>query len=142
MSNYHKKKQFATLIGVILLHIIIATIHTWSSVTRYFYSYLVEYSGSTVWYTYLEIIISLLTAIHTISLPIGVLLTKKYNPNIIIGLGLILVMIAKAFYVLFPRVDVVTIANFCCGIGSGLAYMPSIIILWKYFPTRKGLMTD
>jgi hypothetical protein len=48
-------KGISTLIGVFFLHSIIGTIHTFPSLSKYFFSYLIELNKETFTHTTLEI---------------------------------------------------------------------------------------
>ena len=136
-----RTKGILTVIGAFVLHFILGTLHTWPSISRYFHSYLAEVNKIKFSLTYLDIIFSLVNAFHSIFIPIGVILSEKYNPSIIIGLGLIMKLIANALFIFTPNIIVVTISLVICASGCGLAYMPAIISIWKYFPNNKGVST-
>ena len=140
MLKYHKRKLL-TLLGAFCIHFITSNIHTLPSICPYFYSYLIQFKEGTFSYTYLEVILSLVNLIHNIFIPVGVLLTRKHNITTVIGIGLILIIIAKAIFAFFINIIIVSIGLCICSVGCGLAYMPPIICLWHYYPKRKGLMT-
>ena len=140
MLKYHKRKLL-TLLGAFCIHFITSNIHTLPSICPYFYSYLIQFKKGTFSYTYLEVILSLVNLIHNIFIPVGVLLTRKHNITTVIGIGLILIIIAKAIFAFFINIIIVSIGLCICSVGCGLAYMPPIICLWHYYPKRKGLMT-
>ena len=132
-------KGILTLIGTFILHFILGTLHTWPSISRYFHSYLVELNQTRFSLGYLDIVFSLVNAVHSICVPFGVILSKTYGPSIIIGIGLTLKLIANALFILTPDIVIVTISLVVCSSGVGLAYMPGIIEIWKYFPNNKGI---
>ncbi len=140
MLKYHKRKLL-TLLGAFCIHFITSNIHILPSICPYFYSYLIQFKEGTFSYTYLEVILSLVNLIHNIFIPVGVLLTRKHNITTVIGIGLILIIIAKAIFAFFINIIIVSIGLCICSVGCGLAYMPPIICLWHYYPKRKGLMT-
>ena len=136
-----RTKGIITVIGTFILHFILGTLHTWPSISGYFHSYLAEVNNIKFSLTYLDIVFSLVNAAHSICIPIGVILSKNYNPSIIIGLGLIMKLIANALFIFTPSIIIVTISLVVCASGCGLAYLPSIISIWKYFPNNKGIAT-
>ena len=136
-----RTKGILTVIGAFVLHFILGTLHTWPSINRYFHSYLAEVNKIKFSLTYLDIIFSLVNAFHSIFIPIGVILSEVYYPSIIIGLGLTMKLIENALFIFTPNIIVVTISLVICASGCGLAYMPAIISIWKYFPNNKGVST-
>ena len=134
-----RTKGILTLIGTFILHFILGTLHTWPSISRYFHSYLVELNQTRFSLAYLDIVFSLVNAVHSICVPFGVILSKTYGPSIIIGIGLTMKLIANALFILTPDIVIVTISLVACASGVGLAYMPAIIEIWKYFPNNKGI---
>ena len=141
MISFLNKKRL-TLLSAFMLYFITGTIHTWPAVSSYLYSYLNHYKPDSFTISYLEVIFSLVNVINSIFIPIGVFLSQKTNPILIIGTGLILINLAKAMFIYFPFITPITFALCVCSIGCGLAYMPPLVCLWKYYPTRKGSMTS
>lgn len=141
MISFLNKKRL-TLLSAFMLYFITGTIHTWPAVSSYFYSYLNHYKQASFTISYLEVIFSLVNVINSIFIPIGVFLSQKTNPILIIGTGLILINLAKVIFIYFPFITPITIALCLCSIGCGLAYMPPLVCLWKYYPNRKGSMTS
>ena len=136
-------RSISTLIGVFLLHAIIGTIHTFPSLSKYFFSYLIELNQETFTHEFIELYLYLLNSTLNIFLPIGVILIQKnyLNSSVIIGLSLLLKLIVTASFIFFPQFHIILIALLIESIVCGLAYMPGLICVWKYFPNYKGFVT-
>ena len=136
-------RSISTLIGVFLLHAIIGTIHTFPSLSKYFFSYLIELNQETFTHEFIELYLYLLNSTLNIFLPIGVILIQKnyLNSSVIIGISLLLKLIVTASFIFFPQFHIILIALLIESIVCGLAYMPGLICVWKYFPNYKGFVT-
>ncbi len=134
-------KGISTLIGVFILHSIIGTIHTFPSLSKYFFSYLIELNKETFTHTTIEISLYLLNLTHHLSFPVGVYLVKYINSSIIIGISLLFKLGMNSIYIFFPDFNLVMIALFIESIASGLSYIPGLLCVWKYFPNYKGFVT-
>jgi hypothetical protein len=136
-------RSISTLIGVFLLHAIIGTIHTFPSLSKYFFSYLIELNQETFTHEFIELYLYILNSTHNIFLPIGVILIQKnyLNSSVIIGISLLLKLIVTASFIFFPQFHIILIALLIESIVCGLAYMPGLICVWKYFPNYKGFVT-
>ena len=136
------KFAFRTLFAGFLLHSITNTFHTWPSISIYFNSYLIEKNSSEISKVYLNNVFSLVNVFHNIFIFIGIILNKYLSSITITGIGLLLKIIANAFFIFIPNIKVVTLNILICSIGCGISYMPIILEIWKYFPENKGLTTS
>ena len=136
------KLAFRTLFAGFLVHVITNTFHTWPSISRYFNSYLIEKNSSEISKVYLNNVFSLVNVFHNIFIFIGIILNKYLSSITITGIGLLLKIIANAFFIFMPNIKIVTLNILICSIGCGISYMPIISEIWKYFPENKGLATS
>ena len=136
------KLAFKTLFAGFLVHVITNTFHTWPSISRYFNSYLIEKNSSEISKVYLNNVFSLVNVFHNIFIFIGIILNKYLSSITITGIGLLLKIIANAFFIFMPNIKIVTLNILICSIGCGISYMPIISEIWKYFPENKGLATS
>ena len=137
-----RKISFCTLFAGFMLHGIIGTFHTWPNISKYFNSYLQEKNSSKISKVYLNNVFSLVNVFHNIFIFIGIILTKYLSSITITGIGLLLKLISNAFFIFMPNINIVTLSILFCSIGCGIAYMPIILDIWKYFPNNKGLATS
>ena len=134
--------SFSTLISGFLLHAILGTFHTWPNISKYFHSYLCEKNSMEIKKVYLKNVFSIFIVFHNIFISIGIILNKYMSSITITGIGLIMKIIANALFIFTPNIKIVTLSILICCCGCGLAYMPVIIEIWKYFPNNKGLSTS
>ena len=134
--------SFSTLISGFILHAILGTFHTWPNISKYFHSYLCERNSIEIKKVYLKNVFSIFIVFHNIFISIGIILNKYLSSITITGIGLIMKIIANALFIFTPNIIVVTLGILICCCGCGLAYMPIIIEIWKYFPNNKGLSTS
>ena len=137
-----RKISFCTLFAGFMVHGIIGTFHTWPNISKYFNSYLHEKNSSKISKVYLNNVFSLVNVFHNIFIFIGIILTKYLSSITITGIGLLLKLISNAFFIFMPNINIVTLSILFCSIGCGIAYMPIILDIWKYFPNNKGLSTS
>ena len=137
-----RKIAFSTLISGFLLHAIIGTFHTWPSISKYFHSYLKEKNSEEISKVYLNNVFSIVIVFHNIFISIGIVLNKYFTSITITGIGLIMKIIANALFIFLPNIKIVTLSILICCCGCGMAYMPVILEIWKYFPNNKGLSTS
>ena len=138
----NKNFGYYTLFSGFLIHLILGTLQTWSSISSYLYSFLVEKNSIKISKVYLNYIFSLVIVINNIFILIGILLTKKFNSITITGCGLLLKIYAHIFTLFFHNIIIVTFCIFICSAACGICYMPIILEIWKYFPDNKGLATS
>ena len=134
--------SFSTLISGFILHAILGTFHTWPNISKYFHSYLCEKNSVEIKKVYLNNVFSIFIVFHNIFISIGIILNKYMSSITITGIGLIMKIIANALFIFTPNIKIVTLSILICCCGCGLAYMPVIIEIWKYFPNNKGLSTS
>ena len=134
--------SFSTLISGFILHAILGTFHTWPNISKYFHSYLCEKNSVEIKKVYLNNVFSIFIVFHNIFISIGIILNKYMSSITITGIGLIMKIIANALFIFTPNIKIVTLSILICCCGCGLAYMPVIIEIWKYFPHNKGLSTS
>ena len=134
--------SFSTLISGFILHAILGTFHTWPNISKYFHSYLCEKNSVEIKKVYLNNVFSIFIVFHNIFISIGIILNKYMSSITITGIGLIMKIIANALFIFTPNIKIVTLSILICCCGCGLAYMPVIIEIWKYFPDNKGLSTS
>ena len=134
--------SFSTLISGFILHVILGTFHTWPNISKYFHSYLCEKNSIEIKKVYLKNVFSIFIVFHNIFISIGIILNKYLSSITITGIGLIMKIIANALFIFTPNIKIVTLGILICCCGCGLAYMPVIIEIWKYFPNNKGLSTS
>ena len=134
--------SFSTLISGFILHAILGTFHTWPNISKYFHSYLCEKNSIEIKKVYLKNVFSIFIVFHNIFISIGIILNKYLSSITITGIGLIMKIIANALFIFTPNIKIVTLGILICCCGCGLAYMPVIIEIWKYFPNNKGLSTS
>ena len=141
-KNEKRKIAFSTLLSGFLLHAIIGTFHTWPSISKYFHSYLCEKNSTEVKKVYLTNVFSLVIVFHNLFIFIGIVLNKYYSSITITGFGLLLKLIANAFFIFTPNIKIVTLCILICCSGCGICYMPVISEIWKYYPNNKGFATS
>lgn len=134
--------SFSTLISGFILHAILGTFHTWPNISKYFHSYLCEKNSVEIKKVYLNNVFSIFIVFYNIFISIGIILNKYMSSITITGIGLIMKIIANALFIFTPNIKIVTLSILICCCGCGLAYMPVIIEIWKYFPDNKGLSTS
>jgi len=134
--------SFSTLISGFILHAILGTFHTWPNISKYFHSYLCENNSTEIKKVYLNNVFSIFIVFHNIFISIGIILNKYLSSITITGIGLIMKIIANALFIFTPNIKIVTLGILICCCGCGLAYMPVILEIWKYFPDNKGLSTS
>jgi len=137
-----RKIAFSTLLSGFLLHAIIGTFHTWPNISKYFHSYLHEKNSTPISKVYLNNVFSLVIVFHNIFIFIGVILNKYLSSIAITAFGLLLKIIANAFFIFLPNIKIVTLSILICSIGCGISYMPVICEIWKYYPDNKGFTTS
>ena len=137
-----KRISYYIIISGFLIHLILGTLHSWSSLTRYFHSFLVQHNSIKISKVYLNNIFSFVIVFNNIFILIGILLTKNYNTITITGCGLLLKIYANITIIFFPNIIIVTFCLFICSAACGICYMPIILEIWKYFPDNKGLTTS
>ena len=141
-KNDKRKIAFSTLVSGFLLHAIVGTFYTWPSIDKYFHSYLSEKNSTEISKVYLSNVFSLVIVFHNIFIFIGIYLNKYYSSTTITGFGLLLKLIANAFFIFTPNIKIVTLCILICSSGCGIAYMPIISEIWKYYPNNKGFATS
>ena len=134
--------SYYIIISGFLIHLILGTLHSWSSISRYFHSFLVQQNSIKISKVYLNNIFSFVIVFYNIFILIGILLTKNYNTITITGCGLLLKIYANVIALFFPNIIIVTFCIFTCSAACGICYMPIILEIWKYFPENKGLTTS
>ena len=134
--------SYYIIISGFLIHLILGTLHSWSSISRYFHSFLVQQNSIKISKVYLNNIFSFVIVFYNIFILIGILLTKNYNTITITGCGLLLKIYANVIALFFPNIIIVTFCIFICSAACGICYMPIILEIWKYFPENKGLTTS
>lgn len=136
------KISIKTLISGFILHIILSTIHLWTTVARYFYSYLIELNSLKFKESYLEFLFRLAIVFHSIFIPIGIVLNGNISSVKITSIGLLMKILSNAILIFIPNIIIVTITFLISSAGTGLAYFPVILEIWKYYPENKGLCTS
>ena len=71
--------SYYIIISGFLIHLILGTLHSWSSISRYFHSFLVQQNSIKISKVYLNNIFSFVIVFYNIFILIGILLTKNYN---------------------------------------------------------------
>ena len=137
-----KRISYYIIFSGFIIHLILGTLHSWSSLTRYFHSFLVQHNSIKISKVYLNNIFSFVIVFNNIFILIGILLTKSYNTITITGCGLLLKIYANITIIFFPNIIIVTFCLFICSAACGICYMPIILEIWKYFPDNKGLTTS
>ena len=137
-----KRISYYIIFSGFIIHLILGTLHSWSSLTRYFHSFLVQHNSIKISKVYLNNIFSFVIVFNNIFILIGILLTKNYNTITITGCGLLLKIYANITIIFFPNIIIVTFCLFICSAACGICYMPIILEIWKYFPDNKGLTTS
>ena len=140
----NSKKNFGywTIFSGFLIHLILGTLQSWSSISSYLYSFLVQNNSMKISKVYLNNIFSLVIVFNNIFILIGILLTKKFNSITITGFGLLLKIYAHVIILFCHNIIIVTFCIFICSAACGICYMPVILEIWKYFPDNKGLTTS
>ena len=140
----NSKKNFGywTICSGFLIHLILGTLQSWSSISSYLYSFLVQNNSMKISKVYLNNIFSLVIVFNNIFILIGILLTKKFNSITITGFGLLLKIYAHVITLFCHNIIIVTFCIFICSAACGICYMPVILEIWKYFPDNKGLTTS
>ena len=136
------KISLRTLISGFILHIILGTIHLWTTTTRYFYSYLIELNSLKFKESYLELLFRLAIVFHSIFIPLGIILNGNISSVKITSMGLLMKILSNAVVIFIPNIIIVTITFLISSVGTGLAYFPVILEIWKYYPENKGLCTS
>ena len=131
-----------TICSGFLVHLILGTLQSWSSISSYLYSFLVQNNSMKISKVYLNNIFSLVIVINNIFILVGTLLTKKFNSITITGFGLLLKIYAHVIILFCHNIILVTFCIFICSAACGICYMPVILEIWKYFPDNKGLTTS
>ena len=131
-----------TICSGFLIHLILGTLQSWSSISSYLYSFLVQNNSMKISKVYLNNIFSLVIVINNIFILVGTLLTKKFNSITITGFGLLLKIYAHVITLFCHNIILVTFCIFICSVACGICYMPVILEIWKYFPDNKGLTTS
>ena len=131
-----------TICSGFLVHLILGTLQSWSSISSYLYSFLVQNNSMKISKVYLNNIFSLVIVINNIFILVGTLLTKKFNSITITGFGLLLKIYAHVITLFCHNIILVTFCIFICSAACGICYMPVILEIWKYFPDNKGLTTS
>ena len=137
-----KRIRSSTLLAGFILHVIVATQHTYSNITRYYHSYLTELNSINIKFETIEIIFSVVTAVNSICIPIGVLLNGYFNTVTITVVGLMLNLFSNSVMIYCPQINLVIISLILGSIGCGLVYMPIIIEIWQYYPRDMGVATS
>ena len=136
------KLGYHTLFSGFLIHLILGTLYSWSCLSSYFRSFLLQKNSIKIGKVFLNNVFSFVIVIHNIFILVGILLMNTYNSISITGFGLLLRIYANAIPLLFPNIIIVTICIFISSASCGICYMPIILEIWKYFPDNKGLTTS
>ena len=138
----NKSFGYLTIFSGFLIHLILGTLYSWSSLFNYFYSFLAQNNSIKISKVYLNNIFSFVIVFNNIFILIGILLTKKFNSISITGFGLLLKIYSNVIILFFPNIIIVTLCFFIYSAACGICYMPIILEIWKYFPDNKGLTTS
>ena len=138
----NKSFGYLTIFSGFLIHLILGTLYSWSSLFNYFYSFLTQNNSIKISKVYLNNIFSFVIVFNNIFILIGILLTKKFNSISITGFGLLLKIYSNVIILFFPNIIIVTLCFFIYSAACGICYMPIILEIWKYFPDNKGLTTS
>ena len=138
----NKSFGYLTIFSGFLIHMILGTLYSWSSLFNYFYSFLAQNNSIKINKVYLNNLFSFVIVFNNIFILIGILLTKKFNSITITGFGLLLKIYSNVIILFFPNIIIVTFCFFIYSAACGICYMPIILEIWKYFPDNKGLTTS
>ena len=110
----NSKKNFGywTICSGFLIHLILGTLQSWSSISSYLYSFLVQNNSMKISKVYLNNIFSLVIVFNNIFILIGILLTKKFNSITITGFGLLLKIYAHVITLFCHNIIIVTFCIF------------------------------
>lgn len=136
-------KQLSALFGTFLIQFLIGTFHTIPQITNYLYSYIIDNTDEEEEFphTHFTLLFSVINLTHCLFIPIGIILTEKFTESTVTGIGLILVIISFTIFIFFPTFNYIATGFVIGSIGYGLAYLPSLVSLWSYFPKNKGFVT-
>ena len=96
--------SYYIIISGFLIHLILGTLHSWSSISRYFHSFLVQQNSIKISKVYLNNIFSFVIVFYNIFILIGILLTKNYNTITITGFGLLLKIYANVIGLIIKNI--------------------------------------
>lgn len=141
--KFSQLRKISTLIGTFIVQFLLGTIHTFPSLTMYLYSYIIDNTEENKIFphTHFTLLFAFINIINGLCIPIGILLRKVYTEQTITGIGMIIILISIVILIIFPKFIFVSFALILGSIGNGLAYLPSLVSLWSYFPQNKGLVT-
>lgn len=132
------------LLGSILINLTLGTFYSVGNVLPYIASYMRIHVDNTITTESLSYVNSTFLLGQSLFLVVGAWIESHYNSRIAIILGCVIHSFSTfmTIYALNTSFTLVILFyGFGCGLGTGSAYMASIIAAQKWYPNRKGTFT-
>lgn len=138
----NKFKGYLTVITGVCIHLFCGSLYLWGNVSTYVVTYFHFQDDSNATLANALLVLPLSFIIQSLFNPVGAYLQKRWNPKLIIGIGLTImsasILIASYCQTWWTFVLVYSIGY---PAGIGIVYWVPIMCGWEWFPNNKGLVS-
>ena len=126
----------------ISVHLMMGCIYLWGNISNYVVSYFHFLGDENASLKNAVLIVPLSLTLFVGTTPIGAFLQKRYNPKLVILVGVI-IMITSIYLASIQKTWIGFVLFYCLGFpfGIGCVYFVPIVCGWEWFPENKGLIS-